>query len=493
MTAADVFQHLVSVRAAVRGEVRQSLAPLGMRPDNYAIACVVFYGGGGCGNAEVAEALGLPRGSTHRLLKELQAEGLIQSDPDPTDKRFNRWNVTEKGQEVLSELSLFPYGGTYWQALLTLAPEVRRGLFDDLEQLATATMSAQGSRLLSAALRGLRDVSARTSASFTPALGVQIYLLVMVVYRLARGDQTRHLQEQTGGTVETAHYMAMFKALEPCSVSDMAEFLRLDTATTTRVVDHLVRLGYLNRQRKETDGRQVVLSSTRSARELVGTVAPFSADSDYTLGSARLAERGHRLVSALAQFDEALSGRRGLPLYGELLEGLSKSAEAPRATVPAEEYRTAISEFATGVAVLSAGLGERRRAITVNSVTSLSLRPPLLMVSLIDALPMLELVTHAGRFTINVLAAHQRDLAVRFGSKESPEFPHDFTDLDWYEVDGAPAVKGSLVSIICRVDQMLDIGDHTVIIGAPIAVGPVSEEDEPLTFWRGRLGSAGSS
>lgn len=488
--ASQVFTHLASARTAVRGEVREQLASYGLRPDTYAILSIIHTSGGKCGNADVAESLGLPRGSTHRLLKGLQTEGLITSVQSADDKRFNSWLVSPEGEEVLREVNPFPSNGNYWTALVSMSPRDRREMFDDLASLVIGLASPQGATMLKTVLFGRDGRTASTTASFNPDLLGRLYLMLMTAHRLTQSEQTRHLQATTGGTIESAHYMTMFRAIDPCVVSDISDFLRLDPATTTRVVDHLVRLGYVSRTRSPVDGRQVIVRSTEAARELISAVTPFPPSGQFVHTLSRLPDGGERLSRHLGAFNDAISGRRSFPHpdYEALARGLSVATEeeaGTRAALDSDTYRKAMAQFATGVAVLTASFGDARRGITVNSVASVSLSPPLLLVCLIDAIPMLELVTSAGTFALNVLAEDQRNLAVRFGRAESADNPHTLEGVRWSAVDGVPVLDDALASVICRVDRMLEIGDHTVILVAPI--NAVHDPDGPqraaLTFF----------
>src|SRR5262249_34318010 len=118
--------------------------------------------------------------------------------------------------------------------------------------------------------------------------------------------------------------------------------------------------------------------------------------------------------------------------------------ESPLYRPPAHFLRGCLGRFATGVAVVSlAALDGGRRGVTVNSFTSVSLDPPLILVALQRTVRSHDHLQ--GRcFTVNVLGAEQRDLAMHFAGKPDPALTPA-----WVEGEHAPRIAGSLSYFEC--------------------------------------------
>jgi len=151
-------------------------------------------------------------------------------------------------------------------------------------------------------------------------------------------------------------------------------------------------------------------------------------------------------------------------------------------TVSAHAFRRACGSFATGVAVLTTRASEdgAPHGITVNSFSSLSLNPPLVMVAVAHDCTFLAHFLNCPFFAINILREEQRDLSIRFA--QLPE--GRFSGIPWREaITGAPWLDGVLAMIDCKTVQLFDAGDHRVLIGeaVDVAIG----EGRPLIFFSG--------
>ena len=150
--------------------------------------------------------------------------------------------------------------------------------------------------------------------------------------------------------------------------------------------------------------------------------------------------------------------------------------------------RSCLSRFVTGVAVVSYVAHGEPRGVTVNSFTSVSMDPPLILVSLARTA---KAVSHLSKvpFTINVLKASQLDIAMQFAGR-----PRDGVRVAWKGSAGdlAPVLTGALATFRCRPWQAYDGGDHVLQLGQ-VAEADVSGEEEPLLFDRGRFAMVGLS
>ncbi|MDF9816912.1 flavin reductase family protein [Streptomyces sp. SPB162] len=143
--------------------------------------------------------------------------------------------------------------------------------------------------------------------------------------------------------------------------------------------------------------------------------------------------------------------------------------------------RSVLGRFATGVAVVTAVRRGRPAGLTVNSFTSLSLDPPLVLWCLNRASTHRAAFTAAPHFAVHLLGADQRELAIRFAG------PGDrFDRLSTRPgPHGVPLLDGTIGTLICRRDRIVPAGDHLVLIGE--VLDHHAEPGAPLLFLDGRF------
>ncbi len=149
--------------------------------------------------------------------------------------------------------------------------------------------------------------------------------------------------------------------------------------------------------------------------------------------------------------------------------------------LPGEIFRGACSLFATGVAVLTTRAADGTpHGLTVNSFSTLSLDPPLVMVAIDRLCGFLHAFESSGYYAVNILREEQRDLSIRFA--QLPE--GRFAGVPWR---GGPATDSPLIEAVlgvieCRIVRTLEVGDHRMLIGEVVEVGV--SEGRPLVFFR---------
>lgn len=146
-----------------------------------------------------------------------------------------------------------------------------------------------------------------------------------------------------------------------------------------------------------------------------------------------------------------------------------------------ELFRQLLGRFATGVTVVTTrDPAGRPIGMTASSVASVSLHPPLVLVSVDQANDMHPALLAAPRFVLNVLAADQEAISRRFAA----EHPNRFEGLGYRETrHGMPVLDGVVASIECDKHAAAPGGDHTVFFGL-VTGGSVSER-RPLLYYRG--------
>ncbi len=150
-------------------------------------------------------------------------------------------------------------------------------------------------------------------------------------------------------------------------------------------------------------------------------------------------------------------------------------------TVDPSRYRSVMGNFATGVTVVTAAGPAGPVGMTANAVASLSLDPLLLLVAFDNSARTLAVVRERRRFGVNVLAAGQEKLARLFASK-APE-DAKFAGVAHSVHDGIPVIDGTLAWVGCRLERLVEGGDHTIGIGA--VESAEAGEGRPLLWFRG--------
>ncbi len=161
--------------------------------------------------------------------------------------------------------------------------------------------------------------------------------------------------------------------------------------------------------------------------------------------------------------------------------------DGPEGLTPS--LREVMSSYPTGVAIVS-GRDEAARpyGLTVNSFTSVSLDPPLVLVCIDRASTSHDLLVSGAVFAVSILSETQSDVAERFARTPSDR---RFDDVSWRPVrSGSPVLEEATAWLDCAVHAVLDGGDHSIVLGRVL---DASSTDRPaLLFHRGRLAPAGA-
>lgn len=148
-------------------------------------------------------------------------------------------------------------------------------------------------------------------------------------------------------------------------------------------------------------------------------------------------------------------------------------------------YRRALGAFPTGVCVITADSVQGPLGITVNSFTSVSLDPRLVLWCLDERSTRWQAFADAEAFNIHVLAADGEAASRRFAKGPCELGPEEFA-----RQGGAPILPGALARFDCVRHAAIEMGDHMIIVGR--VEGFEADEGAALTFWRGRYGETGA-
>jgi 3-hydroxy-9,10-secoandrosta-1,3,5(10)-triene-9,17-dione monooxygenase reductase component len=149
-----------------------------------------------------------------------------------------------------------------------------------------------------------------------------------------------------------------------------------------------------------------------------------------------------------------------------------------------KRFRSVMGAFATGVAVITTEWNGELFGSTVNSLTSVSLEPCMLLFCMNDGSTTGTAIRNRQLFSVNILGQHQSDLPARFtkaGKKRFEDIAADFS------ADGLPLLRGAAAQLCCRVATIHKAGDHDIILGEVLSGEELT--CDPLVFHKGTYGS----
>ncbi|MYZ49113.1 flavin reductase family protein [Propylenella binzhouense] len=151
-----------------------------------------------------------------------------------------------------------------------------------------------------------------------------------------------------------------------------------------------------------------------------------------------------------------------------------------------KQLRTALGQFATGVAVITAQ--DRRGGLiglTMSSFNSVSLDPPLILFSVDRRANSLNALLEAQGYAVNILSRQQEELSNRFARALSDKWADVAHSLGHAQ---APLLHGAIAHFECAPYAQYDGGDHVIVVGRVLRFS-ANPEAEPLVFFRGKYHS----
>ena len=151
------------------------------------------------------------------------------------------------------------------------------------------------------------------------------------------------------------------------------------------------------------------------------------------------------------------------------------------------DFRGAMRHLAGGVSVITVGHGKDITGMTVTSVSSLSVDPPTLIVSINRESSSWPLLKRHGFFGVNILTANQIDIAERFTGKGGLKGADRFAGARWTTgVSGVPLLVGALSAIECEAEDIIERHSHAIVIGRVLDI-QLSSPTAALSYWQGQF------
>lgn len=157
--------------------------------------------------------------------------------------------------------------------------------------------------------------------------------------------------------------------------------------------------------------------------------------------------------------------------------------------VDPDHYRKAIGRLATGVSIVTTRVGQIDHAMTINSLTSVSLEPVLMLISVEREARFYDAVMEAGQWAVSLLTADAQPTAAWLATRGRPlhgqleRVPHHrgpVTDL--------ALMDDALAEFECRTTSTLEAGDHTLVVGEVVSMSIGDDPGDALTYYRGAFG-----
>ncbi|MFF5705940.1 flavin reductase family protein [Streptomyces sp. NPDC012794] len=161
-----------------------------------------------------------------------------------------------------------------------------------------------------------------------------------------------------------------------------------------------------------------------------------------------------------------------------------------------DEFRAAMSRLAAGVCLITAheppltagGPRGEDVGMTATAFMSVSLDPPLVLVSVREDSRMDDLLAEQPLWAVSLLADSQLQVASRFAMKGRISDRLLFEGVPYVRgaLSGAPLLSGALATLECRTESRVTAGDHTLVVGRVLAAGLPVPDAPPLAYFRGR-------
>ena len=154
---------------------------------------------------------------------------------------------------------------------------------------------------------------------------------------------------------------------------------------------------------------------------------------------------------------------------------------------PAVALRQTLGMFATGVTVITTLAKEQVHGMTANAFMSVSLEPPLVLISVDRRTKMCNLLYEGQRFAVSILASDQRELSDQFAGRPADD---DAPEPSFGIVHETPVVEGAAAHFVARIDRSYWGGDHSLFLGR-VEYAHHDEGAVPLLFHGGQYGVLG--
>jgi flavin reductase (DIM6/NTAB) family NADH-FMN oxidoreductase RutF len=156
-----------------------------------------------------------------------------------------------------------------------------------------------------------------------------------------------------------------------------------------------------------------------------------------------------------------------------------------QADEPEQQFRSLMRRLPGGVTVITAGQDNDITGMTVTSLTSLSVTPPRLLVSIKRTASSFALIEQTRLFGVNILSSFQHGIAARFSNSRLKGHQR-FEGLEWHRsASGVPLLRNTSATIECAVEEIIERHSHGIIVGRLLGF-ELSAQLSGLAYWNGQ-------
>ncbi|MCT2536374.1 flavin reductase family protein [Aquibacillus koreensis] len=142
-------------------------------------------------------------------------------------------------------------------------------------------------------------------------------------------------------------------------------------------------------------------------------------------------------------------------------------------------FRQAMSKFATGINIVTIRHNNVIHGMTVNAFMSVSLDPKLIAISIDEKASMYQLIQDTKEFGISILLEDQKDISMILAKQKAAD-----KEIEYKDVNNIPVLKDALVTMSCKVDEMVPAGDHMIFIAEVTSIEV--KEGNPILYYNGK-------
>lgn len=162
----------------------------------------------------------------------------------------------------------------------------------------------------------------------------------------------------------------------------------------------------------------------------------------------------------------------------------SCSPQAPEADCGACGFRAVMRAVVGNVSIITAGIGDDRSGLVATSMVSLSIDPPTILACVNRSSSTWPVIARYRHLGVSCLAAHHEAIAERFSGFDGTSGVDRFDGAEWFALrTGAWLLRGANAVLDCTVEEMLDRGSHSIVIGA-VAAARTSDANDALVYWK---------
>ncbi|UCF68242.1 MAG: flavin reductase family protein [Acidobacteriota bacterium] len=144
----------------------------------------------------------------------------------------------------------------------------------------------------------------------------------------------------------------------------------------------------------------------------------------------------------------------------------------------AGKFRDALARWASGVAIVAVRVPEGISGMTASSFCSVSLDPPLVLVSIANDARVLAGIQATRRFAVSILERRAESVSRLFARKDRP----DIAEESYFNGSPDPLIRGALAGLACRLWASYPGGDHQIVVGEVRSI-ELGEKADPLVYW----------